>query len=172
MDITYYVACTVDGYIATPEGGVDWLTPFHGDDDYGFSEMYRDIDGILMGSGTYEFALQQKTWPSKDKPSWVFTGRSLPLPDPTVTLTSVEPAKVVEELTSTGMKRLWLMGGGKLATSFRASGLITDYMIFVIPVVLGEGIPLLAAGGHLDHLDLIESQSYPNGIVRLHYQSA
>ena len=170
MEIVYYVASSVDGYIATAEGGVDWLTPFQGtNEDYGFAGHYSSVEALLMGSATYEFSLTAPAWPSPDKPSWVFTHRQLRVAHPSVTLTSDDPTKVVEELASRGMKRAWLMGGGQLAKSFRARSLISHYEISIIPVVLGDGIPLFARSEGEESLRLIESQQYESGIVRLSY---
>lgn len=174
MEVIYYVACSLDGFIATTDGGVDWLTPFQGDgEDYGFSEFNRSVDGLLMGSRTYEFALEQPAWPAPDQPSWVFTRRSLPLAHPSVTMTSDDPVSVTRALTARGLKRVWLMGGGALAGSFERQKLISDYRISMMPVLLGEGIPLFSgtpAGRH--RLRLIASHSYPTGVVELTYKPA
>lgn len=170
-EVVYYVAASLDGYIATPDGGVDWLDPLQGGgEDYGFKELYASVDGLLMGSGTYEFALKQGGWQAPDKPSWVFTHRKLPLAHPSVTLTADEPRDVVQQLEAKGLDRLWLMGGGQLAASFRVAGLITRYMIAIVPILLGAGIPLFADADGSDSLELLEAQTYPSGIVMLTYQ--
>ena len=85
-DVVYYVASSLDGYIATTEGGVEWLDPFQGKgDDHGFFEFYASCDGLLMGSRTYEFSLKHPPWRSPHKPSRVFTRRELPIAHPSVT---------------------------------------------------------------------------------------
>ena len=171
-DVVYYVASSLDGYIATETGDVEWLTPFQGKgDDHGFAEFYSSIDGLLMGSHTYEFSLKHGSWPAPDKPSWVFTRRALRLAHPTVTLTSEEPAQLLESLRGPRLERLWLMGGGKLAASFRVHGLISHYMIAVVPIVLGGGIPLFADASRQDSLTLVEARPFPSGIVQLSYES-
>ena len=170
-EIVYYVACSLDGYIATEDGGVDWLGPYQeSGEDYGFSDFYSGVDGLLMGSHTYEFALSQGSWQAPEVPSWVFTHRKLPVAHPSVTLTADEPAKVVERLEAEGSKRLWLMGGGKLAASFRTAGLITRYTIFIIPIVLGGGIPLFAEAAGRDELRLLEAKPFSSGAVMLTYE--
>jgi dihydrofolate reductase len=85
-------------------------------------------------------------------------------------VTARVPAKVVAELKSRGYRRAWLVGGGKLAASFRAKGLITEYVVSIVPVVLGAGIPLFASRGPKEDLKLVESKSYPNGLVQLRYR--
>ena len=170
-EVVYYVASSLDGYIATPDGGVEWLDAFHGGgEEYGFSEFYRSMDALVMGSATYEVSLQLGPWQAPDKPSWVFTKRELPIAHPSVTLTAAEPARLMQELGAKGIERMWLMGGGRLAAAFRADGLISQYIIALIPIMLGGGIPLLAAGPRIDTLTLTEVKSYPSGIVQLWYE--
>jgi len=173
MEIVYYVATSLDGYIATPDGGVGWLDTFNDPDiDYGFEDFYASVDAIVMGSGTYEFSLTQDEWMAPDTPTWVFTKRDLPLLDPGITLTSDSPASIVTEMSGKGLKSAWLMGGGKLATSFRQAGLITRYVVSFMPVILGEGIPLFAPGGTLDALELVEGKVFPNYVVMFIYEPA
>src|SRR2546421_6260001 len=144
-EVIYYVASSLDGYIATTDGSVDWLSRFQTPgEDHGAGELEASIDALLMGSHTYEFALRLGHWPSPGKPSWVFTHRDLRVLHPSITLTSRTPAEVVELLRTRGVRRAWLMGGGKLATSFRSAGLISHFIISVFPVILGAGIPLFA----------------------------
>lgn len=170
-EVVYYVATSLDRFIATPDGGVDWLTPYHGGEDRGFADFYRSIDALLMGSHTYEVALQLGPWRSPDKPSWVFTSRDLPVAHQSISLTAEEPARMLRTLGQQGIQRAWLMGGGRLAGSFRAAGLISHYVIAVVPVVLGGGIPLFADAPRHDSLKLTGVTSFPSGIVQLSYES-
>jgi dihydrofolate reductase len=174
LDIIYYVASSLDGYIATDDGGVDWLTPFQSTgEDHGAGNLYSSVDALLLGSHTYEFALKLGHWPSPDKPSWVFTRRDLRLLHPSITLTSQSPAEVIELLRARTVRRAWLMGGGKLATSFRNAGLISHFIISVFPVILGSGIPLLApTQSGKDSLRLVETKPFASGIVQLSYECA
>src|SRR5262252_3631850 len=131
-EIVYYVACSVDGFIATEDGGVDWLAPFQRTgEDHGAAELEASVDALLLGGHTYDFVLKLGAWPSPDIPSWVFTRRRLKKLHPSITLTSQSPREVVELLKARGLKRAWLMGGGELATSFRAEGLISSYTLIV-----------------------------------------
>ncbi len=171
-EIVYFVASSIDGFIATDDGGVDWLAPFNDSgEDFGYGKFYASIDAILMGSGTYEFALKRASWPHSGMPTWVFTNRDLPLLDPAIELTSRTPREVAAALRVAGVERAWLMGGGKLANSLRGEGLLSEYMIAVVPVMLGSGIPLFANGQRIDSLKLVDAKRYECGIVGLHYQS-
>jgi len=172
-EIVYYVACSVDGFIATEDGGVGWLTPFQQTgEDHGAGELQASVDALLLGSTTYEFALKFGSWPSPNTPSWVFTHRKLKKLHPSITLTSRTPRQVVELLKGRGVRRAWLMGGGKLATSFRDAGLISRYVFIVMPIILGRGIPVFAPGGPQRPLALESAKPFQSGIVKLVYRDS
>jgi dihydrofolate reductase len=174
LEVIYYVASSLDGYIATADGSVDWLSRFHtAGEDHGAAELEASVDTLLLGSHTYEFALKLGQWPSPDKFSWVFTRRDLRILHPSITLTAQSPREVVELLAARGLRRAWLMGGGKLAASFHADRLISRYIISIFPVLLGSGIPLFAPAASLeDPLRLIEAKPFRSGIVQLTYERA
>ena len=172
LEIVYYVATSLDGYIATADGGVDWLSKFHvAGEDHGAGKLQAEVDALLLGSGTYEFALKLGHWPSGDKPSWVFTKRSLRILHPSITLTADSPTEVVENLAGRGLHKAWLMGGGKLAASFHADGLISKYIISVFPVILGSGIPFLAphSAPH-ERIAFVSATPFKSGIIQLTYK--
>ena len=173
-EIVYYIATSLDGYIATADGGVDWLAPFQSaGEEHGASGLYSSVDALLLGSHTYEFALKLGHWPSPDKPSWVFTRRDLRRLHPSITLTSQDPIEFVEMLRARGVRRAWLMGGGELATSFRRAALISRFIISIFPVILGSGVPLFApTQSEGDALRLLDSKAFPSGIVQLTYGRA
>jgi dihydrofolate reductase len=170
-EIVYYVASSLDGYIATSDGSVDWLSRFHtAGEDHGAGELQASVDALLLGSHTYEFALKLGHWPAPDKLSWVFTRRDLPLLHPSIALTAQSPRAVVALLGSRGLRRAWLMGGGKLAASFHADQLISRYIIAVFPILLGSGIPLFAPhSSPLDELRFVAARPFKSGIVQLTY---
>ena len=173
-EVIYYVASSLDGYIATVDGSVDWLSRFHtAGEDHGAGELETSVDALLLGSHTYEFALKLGQWPSPDKKSWVFTRRRLRILHPSITLTAQSPREVVELLASRGLRRAWLMGGGKLAASFHAEQLISRYIISVFPVLLGSGIPLLAPhSSRPETLRFVTAKPFKSGIVQLTYDRA
>src|SRR5438067_12659295 len=174
FEVVYYVASSLDGYIARTDGSVDWLSRFHiAGEDHGAAELEASVDVLLLGSHTYEFALKLGHWPSPDKPAWVFTHRNLRLLHPSITLTSQSPTELIGPLRARAVRRAWLMGGGKLATSFRSAGLISHFIISVFPVILGSGIPLLApTRSGKDSLRLVETKPFASGVVQLSYERA
>ena len=159
MEIVYYVAASLDGYIATPQGGIEWLRPFEqGGEDYGYGEFYASIEAVLLGRRTYEKCLEFPEWPYAGKPYWVCSHAN-----------GNTPAMVVGELKRRGLRRAWLVGGGKLAAAFRAERLITEYIVSVVPVLLGSGIPLFDGSAAFEPLKLLGAKTYASGIVQLRY---
>lgn len=147
LEIVYYVATSIDGFIATADGSVDWLSEFeHGSEDYGYAEFLAGVDALLIGRTTYEQVLTFGEWPYAGKPTWVFAHGELSRTPAGVRGTAEAPEAVAGTLAESGVKRAWLVGGGELAGAFGRAGLITSCIISVMPVLLGEGVPLF--GGH------------------------
>lgn len=171
MDVTYYVACSLDGFIADVQGGLGWLQPFEQTgDDYGYGAFFDSVDVVLMGRTTFDFARSQPAWPYAGRPAWVFSRSGLgPLP-PDTSVTADTPSVVVDLLRSRGHCNAYLVGGGRLAASFRAEGLITRYIVSVVPAILGGGVPMIAAGNGVDQLELIQSRTFESGIVQSEYR--
>ena len=182
--IIYYVAASLDGYIADADGGVGWL-PEGNSDDYGYAEFYAGVDALVMGRRTYDQVLGFGEWPYAGKSVYVFTSRP---PDDNphgVEFVSASPTEFAQSVTACYSGAVWLVGGGNLAEQFRLAGLIDEYLVFVIPVILGRGIPLTSplhftlprhSGESRNppptRLELVESQFYAGGVVMLHYRSA
>ncbi|NIR49014.1 MAG: dihydrofolate reductase [candidate division Zixibacteria bacterium] len=170
--MVYYVATSLDGFIATEDGGIDWLSAFESaGEDYGYAEFYKSVDCLLMGGRTYQQVLEFGEWPYSGKPCWVFSRRPKLVSHTDVTITSKTPGEVAYELQARNFEHAWLIGGGELAASFRAEGLITEYIITVIPIILGTGIPLFGASGSQEILRLMNTQQFKNGLVQLRYSS-
>jgi dihydrofolate reductase len=170
-EIIYYAAASLDGHIATADGGIAWLAPFEATgEDYGYAAFYASVDALLLGSRTYEQVLTFGEWPYADKPCWVFSRRPLEPARSEVIVTPRTPGEVVAELDARGMRRAWLVGGGQLAAAFRAEALISEYIVAIIPVILGSGISLFGSAGPEQKLGLIEHKSYSNGVVQMRYR--
>ena len=160
MEIVYYVAASLDGFIARPDGGIEWLRPFEGSgEDYGYGAFYASVEAVLLGRRTYEQCLQFPEWPYAAKPYWVFSKSN-----------QNTPSGVAAEMRARGIGRAWLVGGGKLAAAFRAERLISEHIVSVIPVILGAGIPLFDGAGAFEELELVSSRAYDSGIVQLRYK--
>lgn len=171
--IIYYVATSLDGFIAAENGSVDWLDDFNSAaEDYGYGEFFESVDAMLLGSITYEQVLGFGDWPYGSKACYVLSQRSLKSVRPEVVITPQNPTEVVTDLEEKGHQRIWLVGGARVAAAFQRQHLITDYMVSVIPVVVGSGIPMLFPQGRSERLQLVKHRCFPNGVINLHYTQA
>ena len=171
MRIVLYIAASLDGFIADHEAGVDWLERIAdpADGDYGYTEFYRGIGALAMGQTTYDQVRGFGEWPYPGKPTVVFT-HDPPDPGlPDVSFTSDDPVDVVTSLREQTEGDLWLVGGGELIASFRKRGLIDEYFITLMPVLLGEGIPLFPGTQPEASLQTVSVQRFESGIVQLRY---
>jgi len=170
--IVYYVASSIDGFIAPPDGSVSWLEPFQSSaEDYGYTAFYDSVDAIVMGSRTFQQVLGFGPWPYADTPVFVMSSRALDMPAGNVAICGADPAAVVAQLEGLGSRRTWLVGGGALAGAFHAAGLIDEYILSMMPVVLGEGIGVLGSQTSSARLLLTDAVRYPDGVMQLHYRA-
>lgn len=169
-DLVYYVAVSLDGFIAAPDGGVEWLAAYERPgEDYGYADFYAGVDALVLGRRTYDQVMSFGSWPYAGKPCWVLSSRHLGEAPAGVTGSSASPEEVMADLDNRDRRRVWLVGGAKLAASFRAAGLITEYIVTVTPVLLGGGVPLVAAPGPRERLRLVATEIYAGGLVQLRY---
>lgn len=169
-EVVYYVASSVDGFLAPDDGSLDWLAPFSASgDDHGYAAFYSSVDALVAGSRTYEQMLALGGWPHADRPTTVMSARSLPVEAANITLSHSEPHEVVDALAASGYQRIWLMGGGALAGSFEKAGLIDEYVISYVPVLLGSGRGLFAGCADVRSLALVAQQRFSDGIVQCRY---
>ena len=174
--IIVYIATSADGFIARPDGSVDWLDRPSPKGNYGMGMFYKSVDTILWGRKTYETALdfQKKGVPGSAfdtrVKNYVFTRSLLQSPAPAGVEFVGEPIKAFStRLREKKGKDIWMMGGARIIASFLDEGEIDDFMIHVIPTFIGEGIPLIAPGRRNVPLKLISCTKFPDGVVKLHY---
>jgi dihydrofolate reductase len=168
--IVAYLAASVDGFIAGPHDDMGWLPEFDGD-AMGFHDFFRDVGAIAMGRRTYEWIRDHaRRWPYGDLPAYVLSSS---LAEGRVEHATVTPGPV-SDLAATlrdGEGVAWLVGGGGLFAAFADADLIDLWIVTVIPVMLGDGVPLLPARGEAyRRLDLAESRTLPSSCVQLHYR--
>ena len=175
--IIVYIATSADGYIARPDGDVEWLNRRPDTVDYGMKAFYRTIDTILWGRKTYDWALAyQKKHGLKDGmfdtkvANYVFSRKPPKRVAPGVEFVSEPMKKFVRRLRATAGKHIWMMGGGELIASFLDAGEIDEFDIHVIPTFIGDGIPLMGRRRRDVELRLRSARRYPDGVVRLRYE--
>jgi dihydrofolate reductase len=173
--IIVYIATSADGYIARLDGSVDWLDRPRIAGDYGMGGFYRSIDTILWGRKTYEVALgfQEQGIKGAEFDSkvtnYVFSHRP-PRSNPPGLEFVREPLPIfAKRLRRMSGKNIWMMGGAGLIASFLDAGEIDEVIVHVVPVFIGEGIPLIAPRHRTVPLALRSCRRYSDGVVRLHY---
>src|ERR1700720_4816758 len=176
--IIVYITTSADGFIARPDGSVDWLDRPHPKGGYrdGMGAFYKSIDTILWGRKTCDMALdfQKKGVPGSAfdtrVKNYVFTRRPVQSAAPEGVEFVNEPIKAfTNRLRKRKGKNIWMMGGAGIIASFLDKGEIDEFKIHVIPTFIGEGIPLIAPGRRTVPLKLISCTKFPDGVVKVHY---
>lgn len=168
-----YIAMSLDGYIAEKDGTIGFLDETPGPSpDPGYENFYNSMQAVIMGGKTYrqvKYDLSPEKWPYKGMPCYVCTRRQNQH-DPDVTFTSLQPGKpLLDFIFQKYPGNIWLMGGGEIIRCFMRENLIDQYYIYVMPVALGDGIPLFSAGFPKTNLKL-ESCKNIGQITELIYQ--
>lgn len=174
MRVSVYIAASLDGFIARPDGDIAWLTAFPDSDgeDYGYYDFLDSVDAIVMGRHTFEKVLTFGAWPFDDAKRVVVLSSTLAtLPDDlpaTVTLAAGSPAEVLAQLAAEKIEHIYL-DGGQTVQRFLAAGLVNRITLTHLPILLGQGIPLF--GPLPDDISLrhVTTQSYPSGFVQSTY---
>lgn len=145
-NIILYVAMSMDGYIARPDGSVDWLDDAIGEGDNGYSEFYSQVGTVVMGRNTYEEVLKlADEFPYAGKPCYVLS-RTYKDNNPHATFTDEALESLIPRLKETSDGYVWLVGGGQLVQQFLQKNLIDEIELYIIPKLIGEGIPLFPDG--------------------------
>lgn len=172
MQASVFIATSLDGFIARPDGALDWLP-----DDcepHGYDEFMASVDALVIGRATFETVLSFGGWAYGKKPVVVLssTMRDLKAPDGAVCeLMAGAPQEIVARLTERGMKHLYIDGGVTIQGFLRA-GLIQRLIITRIPVLLGNGIPLFGSLPHDIRCKHAATRTYASGMVQSEYAIA
>ena len=186
--VIYFVACSVDGFIARADGSAEgWLLegehmaaqvadypetlPTHLHSVLGVNGGNRQFDTVLMGRKTYEVGLSQGiTSPYSHLKQYVVSRTFRSSPDANVTLVSDHVTDAVRALKQQPGQDIWLCGGGELATLLLKDDLLDDLILKRHPVLFGAGIPLFADGVPLTRMQLAGSKVYSSGVEFIHYR--
>lgn len=166
--VSLFIAASLDGYIARPDGGIDWL-PSDPAEDFGISRFLAGVDTVVMGRKTYEQVLTFGPWPYVGKRCLVGTRQGHGRRTDQVEFVGPEIAAVLAQLKTEPGGTIWLVGGTEINAACLAAGLVDEIVLTLVPVMLGSGIPLFPANGRPAALALRASQAYPQGLVQLTY---
>jgi dihydrofolate reductase len=170
MSNAVFIGTSVDGFIARPDGALDFL-PEGGGEPHGYEEFYAGIDALVIGRGTFETVRGFDTWPYDDKPVFVLGSRELDLAGIPGAIEQLagEPAEIVARLNASGLRNLYIDGGITIQRFLRA-GLIDRLIITRDPVLIGAGIPLFGSLPHDVPLRPIATRQFASGLVQTEYR--
>lgn len=171
-----FVATSLDGYIARPDGRIDWLDAANAavpsSEDCGYNQFISSIDVIVMGRNTFELALTFKPWPYEGKRVVVLSSKPVTIPvelRATVSGSSESPDALMQRLSSEGARHLYVDGGITIQ-NFLTAGLIDEITITLIPVILGEGKRLFGTVDNDIQLVHANTMTFEFGFVQLQYR--
>jgi dihydrofolate reductase len=170
-----FIATSIDGFIARPDGRIDWLNEANAGvpsgEDFGYKEFMKSVDVLVRGRNTFEQVLTFDAWPYEDKRVVVLSSKPLSVPvelTDTVSTSAESPKVLVERLSAEGALHLYVDGGVTIQR-FIATGLIDDITITLIPIILGQGRPLF---GRIDKdipLVHVATKTFEFGFIQIKY---
>jgi dihydrofolate reductase len=171
MTVSVFVGISVDGFMARPDGALDFLPP-GGGEPHGYEEFMASVDALVIGRKTFETVLAFPEWPYGDKRVIVLSSRP---PDLSavrgghVEHMAGSPAEIIAKLAASGVRHIYVDGGITIQRFLRA-GLINRLIVTRVPVLIGEGIPLFGSLPGDVRLRHVATRSYPSGLVQTEYQ--
>jgi len=173
MTVSVFVGTSLDGFIARPNGDLDFLPP-GGGEPHGYDEFIASVDAIVIGRKTFETVLTLGPWPYGKKRVVVLSSRPVDLSAAAgadVEQMAGSPAQIVAQLAATGAHHLYVDGGITVQQFLRA-GLIQRLIVTRVPVLIGTGIPLFGTLPHDIQLCHVGTRQYPSGLVSSEYRVA
>jgi dihydrofolate reductase len=171
--VTLHVVSSLDGFIAKKDNSISWMDSSGDVYEEGVAEddaeVLQSIDCYVVGSHTYEHALQLG-WPYGDTPTVVMTNRELPCTRGSVEFYSGDLKRLVDEILAPRFRNIWLVGGAMLGQSFLKLGLVDEIRLMVAPVTLGDGLHLFGDSCPEQKWHLKNVVAYKNGYVELSYR--
>jgi dihydrofolate reductase len=170
VTVSVFVGTSVDGFIARPNGDLDFL-PEGGGEPHGYTEFMASVDALVIGRKTFEKVLTFETWPYGDKRVVVLSSRPVDLSavrGGVVEQMAGPPADIVSQLAAGGAHHLYVDGGITIQGFLRA-GLVQRLIITRVPVLIGEGVPLFGALPRDIRLHHVTTRHYPSGLVQSEY---
>jgi dihydrofolate reductase len=170
--VIVHIAASADGYIARPDGDLDWLTSRPAPPGfYGINAFMKTVDTKLIGRKTFDISLRLGAKFGSQDRAFVFSRQPPPAGAPSgVEFVSEPIGPFLHRLREQPGKDLWLMGGGDLIASFLDERAIDEFVVSVVPIFIGEGIPLIARRHRHTPLELLSTERFDDGLVQLRYR--
>jgi len=169
--VIVHIAASVDGYIARPDGDLEWLTSRPAPEGfYGMNAFMKTVDTMLIGRKTYEESLKLGAKFETTSRTFVFSRQKPPAKIPKgVEFVTEAIGPFIRRLRDQPGKDIWLMGGGDLIASCLDEKMIDEFVVSVVPVFIGDGIPLVARHPRHVPMTLKSVERFDDGLVQLHY---
>jgi len=166
-----FIATSLDGYIATPEGSIDFLKIVQKEgEDYGYSKFKETVDTIIIGRKTFDQVNSMGfEYPHTEQTTYVITRSSRP-DNKKVKFYTGNIKELIIKLQREEGKNLYCDGGAEIIDLLIHADLIDEYIISVIPILLGNGISLFKQGRPEQKLELLSSKSFEKGLIQMHYK--
>jgi len=169
-EFIFYVATSADGFIARTDGSVDWLDRPQARGNYGMGAFYRSIDACVMGRKTYEQAVKFGMPDGySGKKNYVLSRTLKKAASPKISIINDDVTVFAERLRAEKGKHIWLVGGAELVASFLDAAAVDEFILHVIPHMIGGGIPLIVPRRCDLPLRLLDCRTFADGVVRQHY---
>ena len=168
--VKLFIACSLDGYIATEDGSVSWLNDLpQFEEDASYDEFYQSVGVLVMGSKTYLQIVEElsETWPYPGVKTYVLSSK-ISRDDDLITSVNMPVETLVRKLKEESPEDIWIVGGSHIISPLINHNLVDEYMIGIVPIILGNGIPLFQSIENPQALRLINTFR-KNDIVYVHY---
>jgi dihydrofolate reductase len=169
--VALYIAMSLDGYIAKPNDDLSFLSIVHKKgEDYGYADFINNIDTVIIGRKTYDWVTKEVGYfPHADKTAYVITRTQKPDEGKTHFYTG-NLKDLVEKLKSREGQTIFVDGGAEIVNEMLKENLIDEFIISVIPILLGNGTSLFKNQRPVENLKLLETKTFDTGLVQLHYK--
>lgn len=169
--VILYIATSLDGYIAKPNDDLSFLSIVEKDgEDYGYTNFIKTIDTVIVGRKTYDWVIKAVGhFPHADKKAYIITRTKRPSIGNTV-FYSDSLMQLITKLKTENGKNIFCDGGAEIVNELLKNNLIDEFIVSVVPIIIGNGIRLFKDGIPEQQLELVNAKSYDSGLVQLHYK--
>lgn len=171
--LVLYISMSLDGYIATKEDDISWLSKMEKEgEDYGYAAFTENVDAYILGRKTYEVVLKLTggIFPQAEKYDCYIITRKEREKENGVTFYNGKIEDLIRQLKSQPGKNIYCDGGGQIVKLLMKMKLIDEYIISIIPIILGDGKRLFIGETPMHDLELISNKQFETGLVQMHYK--
>jgi dihydrofolate reductase len=169
--VILYIATSLDGYIAGPDDDLSFLSIVEQPgEDYGYADFVKSVDTVILGRKTYDWVMTQvPEFPHADKESYIITRTPRPAKGKTIFYTG-DLKELILRIKSEKGKNIFVDGGAEIVNELLKQRLIDEFIISVIPILLGDGTRLFKDGRPEQTLKFVEARKFESGLIQLHYK--